>query len=57
MRKSVQLQKTALRESFLEVIRIFFCIIILYDEICCFYRGTQWGGKAVSLLKTGESFQ
>ena len=47
-RKAVQLQKTALRESFLEVIRLFFCIIIVSNEICCFYWGTQGGGKSRS---------
>ena len=48
-RKAVQLQKTALRESFLEVIRLFFCITVVCGEICCFYGRTQ-GGILVNLL-------
>ena len=32
-RKAVQLQKTALRESFLEVIRLFFCIDTLGGDM------------------------
>ena len=50
-RKAVQLQKTALRESFLEVIRLFFCIIVLCGEICCFYWGhSRVGGLRVTSL-------
>ena len=47
-RKAVQLQKTALRESFLEVIRLFFCITVVCGEICCFYGGTREGRKSRS---------
>ena len=48
--------KTALRESFLEVIWLFFCITILCGEICCFYWGALGKGKTAALQKTEWKF-
>ena len=50
-RKAVQLQKTALRESFLEVIRLFLHYRIVWRDMLFLLGGTLGGGKAAALLK------
>ena len=52
-RKAVQLQKTALRESFLEVIRLFLHYRIVWRDMLCLLGGLEGEGKAAALLKTG----
>lgn len=53
-RKAVQLQKTALRESFLEVIRLFLHYRIVWRDMLFLLGGdSREEGKAAALLKTG----
>lgn len=47
-RKAVQLQKTALRESFLEVIRLFFALSYCVARYVVSTGGTRGGGKSRS---------
>lgn len=51
-RKAVQLQKTALRESFLEVIRLFLHYRIVWREMLFLLGGLKGEGKTAALLKT-----
>ena len=57
-RKAVQLQKTALRESFLEVIRLFLHYRIVWRDMLFLLGGLEGEGKAAALLKIAirESF-